>query len=240
MIKNKLLELSEEELKKVKQRYIVFEGILCCGKTTQLFKTGEYLKTLGCKIACFEEAGELIRPVFRQLKFRDDWVDGHLFAADTLYQNELIKRQDLDTIILEERSFLSTFVYQKNLGKGIILNWHNMNNYFDDLTERIVSETFRMPEAAIILDVEIEEAFTRAKKSSHKIEKWDTPENLFQARKRYKDLVAHNSFTFPICFIEMADIETTWTKKVKPIIDSLLNTPLKPVKFFQSSGKLIY
>lgn len=227
------------DLAKIKQRYFAFEGILCSGKTTQLKKAKEYLTKKGLAVACFEEASEVIRQVFRQLETRNDWIDGHLFCSDSLYQNELIKQQSLDTMILEERCFISSLVYQKRLGKGRILRWHNMEMYFDDLNPKIVSQTLRMPETLFILDVSVSEAFKRAKDSSHRIEKWDTPENLATAREGYAQLMKEDELVFPVYLIKELGIEETWAKIVQ-VIDKVVKEPLKPVKLIKSLGKRYY
>jgi thymidylate kinase len=240
MRKNPILD-ETLDLSKVVQRYFVFEGILCCGKSTQLALAKDYLEKKNYKVACFEEASELIRPIFRQLKVRDDWIEGHLFCADTLYQNELIKRESLDTMILEERSFLSSFVYQRSdqLPEGILLNWHNLDVHMDDLLPKLASETFRMPDCVIILDVQVSTALERMQKSSHQVEKWDDEESLSIARKKYESVTRRGDLTFPIYLIKEDTIENTW-KQVRDIIDEIIKNPLKRLRFFGSFGKRIY
>lgn len=207
--------------------YVVFEGILCSGKTTQLQMTRHYLIGKELNVACFEEAGEKTRVLFRQLSIPDDWVEGHLFVADTLIQNRLIQEVKPNTVILAERSFLSTLVYQASLGDGRIYEWHNIHIDFDRISVQpiLMSESFRMPDAIIILDVSAKTALERARNSPvpHTIEKWENdPEKLEQARQRYLDLAVEkrDEFMFPIHIIKQQSIENTWNE-VREIINEL-------------------
>ena len=211
-------------LNELKQWYFVFEGLLCSGKSIMKKKAEAYLKNKEYKVATFENADENIREVFRKTKYTNDFIDAHLFTADTLMINEEIQHTPLDTMILEERSFLSTIAYQDKLGLGTILQWHriDLNEYYGDFV--CTSSYYRFPDVVFILDVGAEEAVRRAKADpNHKIEKYDTIENLERVRKNYKTISKDPTYLFYIHFIEQQPLEDTWLN-IKEIMEKHLKT----------------
>ena len=210
------------DLNNVKRWYFSFEGGLCSGKTTMLKKTKEYLESKNLKVATFENADEDCRKMFRKREKTNDWIDGHLFCADTLDINERIKDLELDIYVLEERSFLSTLIYQKTLPVGIIYNWHriDLNSYYDSFNFIATSEYFLFPDVVFVLDVSPAESYKRAKNdpNEHKIEKWDSEKDLENIRIRYKDLFNANPFLFDLHFIDEMPLENTWNR-IKEFID---------------------
>ena len=108
--------------------YIVFEGIDGAGKTTQIQMLAEWLEANGFRVETLREptdskVGVLIREILQQPDAQTEEVQrilGLLFAADRLFIMDRL--EDESKIIISDRSFLSSLVYQDDADWIEVLN----------------------------------------------------------------------------------------------------------------------
>lgn len=101
--------------------YICLEGIDGSGKSTQLELLGKWLEDCGLNVTCIREptdsmVGKLIRKMLRSPSAKDESFQrtlALLFAADrTLLMDTIHKEEEMNRIILSDRSFYSSLAYQ--------------------------------------------------------------------------------------------------------------------------------
>ncbi|MHA1784270.1 MAG: dTMP kinase [Candidatus Helarchaeota archaeon] len=202
------------------RKYIVFEGIVGCGKSTMINKTNEWLKSEGLRVKTMEEPGDAIRGILGTYGI-DDRIDTLLFVADRLIQQKNLKKLEEDTILLSERCFLSTIAYQKSILPGNLLDLHDMHYKIEDVDMILDSDTFIFPDIVIILDVNIDEGMKRKKE---KFEKWETKDYLVTVRDKYKQMTIDKKYPFEIFMINAdGSIEETFLN-VKKIIKHALES----------------
>ncbi|MHA1797502.1 MAG: dTMP kinase [Candidatus Helarchaeota archaeon] len=202
------------------RKYIVFEGIVGCGKSTMINKTNEWLKSEGLRVKTMEEPGDAIRGILGTYGI-DDRIDTLLFVADRLIQQKNLKKLEEDTILLSERCFLSTIAYQKSILPGNLLDLHDMHYKIEDVDMILDSDTFIFPDIVIILDVNIDEGMKRKKE---KFEKWETKDYLVTVRDKYKQMTIDKKYPFEIFMINTdGSIEETFLN-VKKIIKHALES----------------
>ncbi|MBN2367802.1 dTMP kinase [Candidatus Woesearchaeota archaeon] len=117
----------------MKGTYIVFEGIVGTGKTTQAKKIFEFLKKAfpGRKIILTREPGgseiaESIRKVVQATKFKEDMnpvTEAYLYASSRAQTLRTVVKPVLDEggIVISDRSFISSVAYQ-GTARGLGLN----------------------------------------------------------------------------------------------------------------------
>lgn len=200
------------ENKRLKKRYIVFEGIRGSGKSAMIFKTKEWLESMNNKVYTVEEPSRKILEITRTYGV-DDKIDTLLFVADRLIQQKYLKKLPEDTIILAERCFLSTFAYQSSELIGTLYNLHDIDygavdensddwdNANREDIENIVltSDTFIFPTAVIILDVPVGVGMRR--KTSN-LNKWETTKFLKGIMKKFQQMTTDKKYPFEICLID--------------------------------------
>lgn len=103
--------------------YIVFEGIVGSGKTTQVQKLVEYFKSLGRDVVSVREPGSTqIAEDIRYLAQTKEWegetmhplTNAYLYSAARAQTLETVVKPTLDSgkIVISDRSFLSSCVIQ--------------------------------------------------------------------------------------------------------------------------------
>lgn len=99
--------------------YIVFEGIDGAGKSTQIQLLKEWLENNGLKVETMveptdSEVGKMIRKILQRPDATTDRIQktlGLLFAADRMLIMD--KLDDDKTVIISDRSFISSLAYQE-------------------------------------------------------------------------------------------------------------------------------
>ncbi len=130
--------------------YIVFEGIDGSGKSTQIQMLKEWLEDNGLNVETVveptdSEVGKLIRKILLRPDAETDNVQktlGLLFAADRMLIMD--KLSDEKTVILSDRSFISSLAYQEPV------KWiHELNKYA------------KKPDLVLLLDLDVKTSVAR-------------------------------------------------------------------------------
>jgi dTMP kinase len=143
--------------------YIVFEGIVGSGKTTQVQKLVEYFKSLGRDVVSVREPGSTqIAEDIRYLAQTKEWegetmhplTNAYLYAAARAQTLETVVKPALESgkIVISDRSFLSSCVIQ---GEA---QWLSMERVLD-INLPIVRDT--LPDIVLYLEVDIGTALGR-------------------------------------------------------------------------------
>lgn len=153
--------------------YIVFEGIDGAGKTTQIQMLAEWLEANGFRVETLREptdskVGVLIREILQQPDAQTEEVQrilGLLFAADRLFIMD--KLEDESKIIISDRSFLSSLVYQDDA------EWIEVLNRYA-----------KRPDLLILLDLDARTSVARTSGE----DTFENEELLTEVRQKYLDL----------------------------------------------------
>lgn len=153
--------------------YIVFEGIDGAGKTTQIQMLAEWLEANGFRVETLREptdskVGVLIREILQQPDAQTEEVQrilGLLFAADRLFIMDRL--EDESKIIISDRSFLSSLVYQDDA------EWIEILNRYA-----------KRPDLLILLDLDARTSVARTSGE----DTFENEELLTEVRKKYLDL----------------------------------------------------
>ena len=153
--------------------YIVFEGIDGAGKTTQIQMLAEWLEANGFRVETLREptdskVGDLIHEILQQPDAQTEEVQrilGLLFAADRLF---IMDRLENDSkIIISDRSFLSSLVYQDDA------DWIEILNRYA-----------KRPDLLILLDLDAKTSVARTSGE----DTFENEELLTEVRQKYLDL----------------------------------------------------
>ena len=200
------------------RKYIVFEGIVGCGKSTMVKKLSDWLKEQNIKTEIIEEPGSKVLEILGTYGI-DDRIDTLLFVADRLIQQKRFKEITDDSVLLAERCFLSTIAYQKSILFGNLLDMHDLHFKIEDVDMILDSDTFIFPDIVIILDVNIDEGIKRKK---GKFEKWETKDYLVTVRDKYKQMTIDKKYPFEIYLINAENSIDETFGNVKKIIKNVL------------------
>lgn len=148
-------------------KYIVIEGIDGAGKTTiSNILVKELKNSITIKEPSNSKIGEFIRNSLESKKefMKNYIISSLLFFADRIQLKEKIKklREEYDYII-SDRCFLSTYAYQNALIKN-----EEEKKIFNKIFN-ILLQFVEMPDAIIILDVDVEVALERLKEKKKSI-----------------------------------------------------------------------
>ena len=160
--------------------YIVLEGIDGCGKSTQSKLLEDYLKENGFKVKTIQEPtdnniGKLIREILTQKNSTTPTVQktlGLLFAADRMHLSNKIENLEKDnTIVISDRSFYSSLVYQEPY------NWiKELNKYV------------KIPDIVLLLDIDVKKSVLR----TEGIDEFENIEFLTKVKEKYNKLAEEN------------------------------------------------
>ncbi|OWT33219.1 dTMP kinase [Methanobrevibacter sp. 87.7] len=188
--------------------YIVFEGIDGSGKSTQSKLLKDYLVSKGYDVELIVEPtdsdiGKLIRKLLQNPNARSDYMQktfGLLFAADRMIL--MNKIQDLESenkIIISDRSFYSSLVYQEPY------NWIKEINKFA-----------KKPDLVLLLDMDLKTAVMR----SQGTDEFENEEFLSSVKEKYLKL-ARNSSNFKI--INGNNNLDEVSSNIKKVVDAVFN-----------------
>lgn len=198
-------------------KFIVFEGIDRCGKTTQLILLKEWLEKKGYKVKATEEPsdtiiGDLVKASAKIEKRFCPEADALLFAADRNEHVRLIIKPALEknNIVLSERYVYSSYAYQSV--EGCDAEWIRKINRF------IIK-----PDLVIVLDIPAEESRKRKREmlfDQTALEwKFEKLEFLKGVRKKYLELAEKNS---NLIVIDGTKSIEDLHAKIKNIVEELL------------------
>ena len=160
--------------------YIVLEGIDGSGKSTQSELLGNYLLKNGFKVKTIQEPtnneiGKLIREILTQKDSTEPIMQktlGLLFAADRMHlSQEIEKLENESTIVISDRSFYSSLVYQE-----------------PDTWIKELNKYVKIPDIVLLLDIDVEKSVMR----TDGIDEFENIEFLTEVREKYLKLAENN------------------------------------------------
>ena len=136
--------------------FIVFEGIDGAGKSTQAILLKKRLEKQGCRVICVKEPtdgkwGQKIKEIARngrQGVTLEQELDYFVLDREEDVEHNIRPALDKGHIVLADRYFYSTIVYQSSLG-------------LDPEEIRRRNSTFPVPDLVIILDIPLESSPVR-------------------------------------------------------------------------------
>ncbi|MCQ2976879.1 MAG: dTMP kinase [archaeon] len=160
--------------------YIVLEGIDGAGKSTQINLLKEWLMENGLDVETVVEptdgdVGKLIRKILTYPNALDDNIQktlGLLFAADRLVlMNKLDLLEKENKVIISDRSFYSSLVYQKPQ------EWiYEINKYA------------KIPDLVLLMDLDVKKSVSRCGKE----DTFENEEFLSVVKDSYQKLAREN------------------------------------------------
>jgi len=194
---------------KYKGKFIVFEGIDGCGKSTQVKLLADYLKKQKKKVLVTDEPtkgpiGKLIREALANKIKIDNLGLQMLFMADRSYhlENEVIPYLKRGYIVIGDRYAFSTIAYG---GIKSDINWFIAANRY-----------FLLPDFTFILKINPKQSLLRLKKSRSQLEIFEKIKILKKASNNYQKI----SKIFNNCYLIDGgkSIEEVFSQ-IKKIID---------------------
>lgn len=162
--------------------YICLEGIDGSGKSTQLKSLGKWLEDCGLTVSQIREptdspVGLLIRKMLQKPGAQDENFQrtlALLFAADrTILMDNIRKKEEMNHVILSDRSFYSSLAYQ------------NGEEWIAQINQYALK-----PDLVILLDLDTENALKRCEGTDSFEEKYF----LESVRKKYLKLAQQHDF----------------------------------------------
>ncbi len=164
--------------------YIVFEGIDGAGKTTQIKLLKDWLVNNGFQVETVVEPtdsdiGKLIRKLLQDENATSEYMQktlGLLFAADrTLLMNDIESFKKEGKVVISDRSFYSSLVYQEPA------DWIEEINKF-----------VKIPDMVILLDLDLKTSVSRTEGR----DEFENEEFLSSVKDKYLELAdKHDNFT---------------------------------------------
>lgn len=170
----------DDKAKKYKGKFIVFEGIDGCGKSTQAQLLCDGLNGLGRETVLTDEpyrnktlkTRKDVAPIERQRLFIEDRLS-HL-------RDFVIPNMEKGINVISDRYCFSTLAY--GISEGI------SGEELMDLHLDILGEDFVIPDLTIFIDLEVEEAVKRLNCRNDECGYFDREEKLRPIRKAYLDI----------------------------------------------------
>lgn len=167
-----------------KPKFIAFEGIDGCGKSTQAKRLADRLIQKGDTVHLTAEPstrpiGKMIRDIFAHKMDADDRTIAALFVADRLdhvinHEEGILANLEKGITVICDRYYLSSYAYQGSL---VPLDWvMNANALCVELAK---------PTIHIYIDIPVELSFERLQNSRAVLERYETMENLKRVRDMY-------------------------------------------------------
>lgn len=162
--------------------YICLEGIDGSGKSTQIGMLEKWLKDIGQAVKIVREptesdVGILIRKMLKSSQATEENFQNTLallFAADRIIlMKEINEAESADGVIISDRCFYSSMVYQNN------------TDWISEINKHV-----KKPDITILLDLETETALKRCDSQDH----FENKIFLNKIRKRYLELAEKEGF----------------------------------------------
>lgn len=163
-------------------KFIVLEGIDGSGKTTQIEKVAEFLRSSGKNVSTTKEptnsvVGELIRKIVHQeIEVPKESIQ-YLFSADRVIhvESEIIPKLKEGIWVISDRYFWSSIPYGLADREGSVANGDVLL-----VAESILSmyHQFVVPDFTFYLDISVETALKRIGGRNHEIELYEKKEKL--------------------------------------------------------------
>ena len=170
------------------KRFIVFEGIDGCGKSTQAKLLTERLNLEGIPVYLTSEPssrpiGKMIRDIFAHRMEADERTIAALFVADRLdhvinHEEGIRTKLEQGFTVICDRYYLSSYAYQGSL---VPLDWVMKAN--------ALSVELAKPALHIFIDIPVELSMERISKSRAQLEPYETHENLVRVRAAYLKVI---------------------------------------------------
>lgn len=170
------------------KRFIVFEGIDGCGKSTQAKLLTERLNLEGIPVHLTAEPslrpiGKMIRDIFAHRMEADERTIAALFVADRLdhvvnHEEGIRTKLEQGFTVICDRYYLSSYAYQGSL---VPLDWVMKAN--------ALSVELAKPALHIFIDIPVELSMERISKSRAQLEPYETHENLVRVRAAYLKVI---------------------------------------------------
>ncbi|OGH17263.1 MAG: dTMP kinase [Candidatus Levybacteria bacterium RIFCSPHIGHO2_02_FULL_40_18] len=181
----------ELELKKhdYPGKFIVLEGIDAAGKTTHSFELVDKLKREGHKTVYTKEPtdgeiGRLIRQVLVENIKVPPVALQYLFCADrAVHQEKIISYLKKGHTVISDRYFWSAVAYGIADLSGV------MDYYLTVYSVLSFYNQFISPDFTFFLDVEVDEAVRRIKKSHEHREIYDDRDKIIKIKDSYEKLI---------------------------------------------------
>lgn len=141
------------------------------------------------------------------------------YAADHLHHYETVikplKKANENYVVIQERSLLSTYIYQSLIGKTD-LKWLRAINKFDE----------NIPNLTLVLKVLANEIIKRSQLEKREFDKFETPQHLEEELKVYYNLPEELVKEFNVEYIDANDtpddIAERCAKRIQKDIDGKL------------------
>lgn len=212
--------------------FIVFDGIECAGKSTQMEVAKSHLESLGYDVVITREPGgtpiaESIRDVLLSINQLEDFEPNTELllayaAREQHIQSRIRPAMEAGKVVLCDRFSSSTYIYQV---KG-----HGASLALFDLLEKHVVQSFQEPDAYLIFDLD---AKTSAKRLALRDEAPDRMEmegsEFFeQVAEGYKEFAAMKNDENPglATLIDATKTIPEVTVEVKAAIDGIIKRKL--------------
>ncbi|MGB5023837.1 MAG: dTMP kinase [Saprospiraceae bacterium] len=170
------------------KRFIVFEGIDGCGKSTQAKRLTERLNLEGIPVHLTAEPssrpiGKMIRDIFAHRMEADERTIAALFVADRLdhvinHEEGIRTKLEQGYTVICDRYYLSSYAYQGSL---VPLDWVMKAN--------ALSIELAKPALHIFIDIPVELSMERISTSRTELEPYETHENLLRVRETYLQVI---------------------------------------------------
>ncbi len=200
--------------------FITFEGIDCCGKTTQARKLVSYLRRRGHQVLLVREpGGERIAERIRRILLSEKNSEMSLISELLLYQSaraQLTERMILPAlkegkVVVCDRYADSSLAYQ-GYGRGLNKKMIKQLNQ--------ISTSGLVPDLTILLDLPVKISFRRKEKEKRKKDRLERERFEFHQRTRRGYLTIARQNRRRIKLIDgTKDIDETW-QNVRKVVDS--------------------
>lgn len=197
-------------------KFIVFEGLDGCGKSTQLNLLCEKMRASGKHVVChttFEPTdgpiGLLIRSALRkEVSFSQETM-AMLYAADRRehVEKEIIPLLEQGVNVLCDRYYFSNFVYQADavsLEKLMIFNGYAVENLKPDIT--------------VFMDASPEACVNKITESRESADLYETLDKLTQVKEAYLKVFGLMSKTHKVITIEPMETKCMTADKLWEIL----------------------